>query len=455
MSINNLILDLFQKDCIKIGKFNLKNGTVSPIYIDLKNIISYPSLLNTITDLIWEKMKTLDYDCISGIPYGAIPVASILSANKNIPMILVRKEKKNYGTSKQIEGLVIKNNVCVLIEDVITTGSSIQKVVKLLNKKLIIINDVFVICDRRNYNNINNSDYKIHSLFNIYDIIECLISNSLINYNDYILIKNFVAKNDSKQLTFTSRAQLCTNNLARKVFLLMEEKKTNLCFSADLDNFDDLVKYIKIVGPHICILKLHSDIVKDLDLNKLQVINKLSIHYKFFIIEDRKFSDIGNTFKNQYQNGPLKIKDNTDMITAHGIAGEGVVKTFSDINIDKSKGLLLVYEMSSKNNLISSDYKNSLMKYVVNYTQDIIGLITQKRDIGPDNILYMTPGVSIKDKNDNSDQKYRTPEDAILRDNCDIIIVGRGIYNSDNVSKTVEIYKFLGWKAYKNKTLST
>ena len=235
----------------------------------------------------------------------------------------------------------------------------------------------------------------------------------------------------------------------------MEEKKTNLCFSADLDNFDDLVKYIKIVGPHICILKLHSDIVKDLDLNKLQVINKLSIHYKFFIIEDRKFSDIGNTFKNQYQNGPLKIKDNTDMITAHGIAGEGVVKTFSDINIDKSKGLLLVYEMSSKNNLISSDYKNSLMKYVVNYTQDIIGLITQKRDIGPDNILYMTPGVSIKDKNDNSDQKYRTPEDAILRDNCDIIIVGRGIYNSDNVSKTVEIYKFLGWKAYKNKTLST
>ena len=120
--MDNLILELFHKDCIKIGKFNLKNGTVSPIYIDLKNIISYPSLLNTISDLIWDKMKSLDYHCISGIPYGAIPIASILSANKNIPMILVRKEKKAYGTSKQIEGLVIKNNICVLVEDVITTG---------------------------------------------------------------------------------------------------------------------------------------------------------------------------------------------------------------------------------------------------------------------------------------------------------------------------------------------
>ena len=453
--MDKLILDLFNKNCIKIGKFNLKNGTTSPIYIDLKNIISYPSLINTVTDLIWEKMKTLEYDCISGIPYGAIPVASILSANKNIPMILVRKEKKNYGTSKQIEGLVIKNNICVLIEDVITTGSSIEKVVNLLNKKEIIVNDVFVICDRRNYNNLHNSNYQIHSLFNIYDITECLISNSLINYNDYITIKNFVSKNDRKHLTYIERSKLCTNNLARKTFLLMEEKKTNLCFSADLIKYDELIKYIKIVGPHICILKLHCDIFNDLTIDKLKVINKLSIHYKFFIIEDRKFSDIGNTFKNQYQEGPLKIKDNTDMITAHGIAGEGVVKTFSELNRDKSKGMLMVYEMSSRNNLISSNYKNNIMKYVINYNQDIIGLITQKREIGPDNILYMTPGVSIKDKNDKSDQKYRTPEDAIIRDNCDIIIVGRGIYESREILKTVEIYKFLSWKAYKNKTLST
>ena len=452
--MDNLILELFHKDCIKIGKFNLKNGTVSPIYIDLKNIISYPSLLNTISDLIWDKMKSLDYHCISGIPYGAIPIASILSANKNIPMILVRKEKKAYGTSKQIEGLVIKNNICVLVEDVITTGSSIQKVVELLTKKEIIVNDVFVICDRRNYNNQHNSDYRIHSLFNIYDIVECLITNNLIDYNSYITIKNFISKNDKKYLTFRKRAELCTNNLARKIFILMEEKKTNLCFSADLNKFDDLIKFIKIVGPHICILKLHCDIMVDLTLAKLETLNKLSIHYKFFIIEDRKFSDIGNTFKNQYLNGPFKIKDNSDMITAHGIAGEGIVKTFSEINTNKNKGLLMVYEMSSKNNLISSNYKNNIMKYVVNYNKDIVGLITQKRDLGPDSILFMTPGVNIKNNNDSNDQKYRTPEDAIIRDNCDIIIVGRGIYNNSEPPKTVEIYKFLAWKAYKNKTLS-
>ena len=94
------------------------------------------------------------------------------------------------------------------------------------------------------------------------------------------------------------------------------------------------------------------------------------------------------------------------------------------------------------------------MKYVVNYNKDIVGLITQKRDLGPDSILFMTPGVNIKNNNDSNDQKYRTPEDAIIRDNCDIIIVGRGIYNNSEPPKTVEIYKFLAWKAYRNKTLS-
>ena len=144
---------------------------------------------------------------------------------------------------------------------------------------------------------------------------------------------------------------------------IIKEKNSRLCFSADLTNKKDLYKWINIVGPHICILKLHCDIMIDLTLAKLETLNKLSIHYKFFIIEDRKFSDIGNTFKNQYLNGPFKIKDNSDMITAHGIAGEGIVKTFSEINTNKNKGLLMVYEMSSKNNLISSNYKNNRRMY--------------------------------------------------------------------------------------------
>ena len=96
-----------------------------------------------------------------------------------------------------------------------------------------------------------------------------------------------------------------------------------------------------------------------------------------------------------------------------------------------------------------------MISFTEKYKKDIVGLITQKRDSGDDSILYMTPGVNHESKKDLHDQKYRTPDDAILRDNCDIIIVGRGIYNSEEPKKIAEIYKFLAWNAYTMKIKNT
>ena len=67
------------------------------------------------------------------------------------------------------------------------------------------------------------------------------------------------------------------------------------------------------------------------------------------------------------------------------------------------------------------------------------------------NIFYFTPGVNIDIKNDNMDQKYRTPQRAIMFDNCDIIIVGRGIYGSSNPTKQAELYKMYGWSSFQKK----
>ena len=103
--MNNLIIDLYEKECIKIGNFVLKNGDVSPIYIDLKNIISYPYIINKISKIIWEKIKDIEFNNICGVPYGGIPISTIISSNNNIPLLMLRKEKKKYGTAKQIEGM--------------------------------------------------------------------------------------------------------------------------------------------------------------------------------------------------------------------------------------------------------------------------------------------------------------------------------------------------------------
>lgn len=454
--MDSLILDLFNKECIKTGQFTLKNGETSPVYIDLKNIISYPFIVNKISNLIWEKIKDIEFDNICGVPYGGIPISSIISAERNIPMLMVRKEKKKYGMGKQIEGLYQKNCKCVLIEDVITTGSSLIAIIKLLKQYNINVVHIVVLCDRRGHN-IKNlmCNQSMSSLFSIYDILNCLKDNNKIDYSMFNTIKDYVNKHESIHYSFEARKTLTTNTLTKKILTLMETKKTNLCFSADIKEPQKLIKVLNEIGDHICILKLHCDIIQNFNKSLVDVILNIANKKKFFIFEDRKFCDIGSTFVEQYTGGNTNIKNWSDLITVNCLSGEGIIKSFSKVNKGKKKGLLLIHDMSTKPNLITENYKNSIISFTEKYKKDIVGLITQKRDSGDDSILYMTPGVNHESKKDLHDQKYRTPDDAILRDNCDIIIVGRGIYNSEEPKKIAEIYKFLAWNAYTMKIKNT
>ena len=87
-----LVEKLIQANCIKIGKFTLKNGSTSKYYFDMKNLISTPTLLTEIGDLIFKMLG--DFDIITGIPYGGLPIATYISTKYNKPMIILRDSKK-------------------------------------------------------------------------------------------------------------------------------------------------------------------------------------------------------------------------------------------------------------------------------------------------------------------------------------------------------------------------
>ena len=86
---------------IKWGEFILRSGEISPIYIDCREIISYPPLLRNIAKVLWDKIKHLKPSLICGVPYTALPMATAISLEQNLPMLMCRKETKNYGTKKQ------------------------------------------------------------------------------------------------------------------------------------------------------------------------------------------------------------------------------------------------------------------------------------------------------------------------------------------------------------------
>ena len=140
---------LFEAGCIKFGEFTLKSGLKSPIYIDLRQIITYPKLLEQIGAAYLPLLKDLKFDRIAGLPYAAIPIATAISLQGNYPMIYPRKESKTYGTKAEIEGEYYAGETIVIIDDLATTGGSKFEAIEKLTSAGLIVKDVVVLIDRQ------------------------------------------------------------------------------------------------------------------------------------------------------------------------------------------------------------------------------------------------------------------------------------------------------------------
>ena len=166
--MDKIINKLKQSNCIKEGSFILRNGETSKYYFDMKNLVSHPELLSQIGDMIYikfikDKLSKYNNIRICGVPLGGLPISTYISTKYNIPMIMLRDKVKNYGTQKQIEGEYKESDYCIIIEDVITTGSSVKESLSILESKIKIIS-ICSILNRSNLEQINN--YNLEFLLN-------------------------------------------------------------------------------------------------------------------------------------------------------------------------------------------------------------------------------------------------------------------------------------------------
>jgi len=136
------------KECgaIQFGRFVLTSGAVSDYYIDIKKAITNPKVLKKIVNAMAE--YTEGYDLLAGMELGAVPLVVALSLETDIPYVIIRKEKREHGTGKQIEGLEVKGKRVLVIEDVTTSGGSVAKIIKTIRENQGIVDEVLTVVDR-------------------------------------------------------------------------------------------------------------------------------------------------------------------------------------------------------------------------------------------------------------------------------------------------------------------
>lgn len=174
IELSNLANGLLSAGCIKFGEFTLKSGLKSPIYIDLRQIITYPKLLEQIGAAYLPFLKDLNFDRIAGLPYAAIPIATAISLQGNYPMIYPRKEAKSYGTKAEIEGEYHAGETVVVIDDLATTGESKFEAIEKLTGAGLIVKDVVVLIDRQSgaRESLERAGFAMHAVLTITQLLD-------------------------------------------------------------------------------------------------------------------------------------------------------------------------------------------------------------------------------------------------------------------------------------------
>ncbi|HID71760.1 MAG TPA: orotate phosphoribosyltransferase [Thermoplasmata archaeon] len=138
---------LLKAGAVVKGDFILKSGKRSPYYVNIKKAYTSPHILKKIAEAM-SSFIGKEVDRIAGVALGAVPLAVALSLETGKPFVMIRKEQKDYGTGKRIEGEIKNGDEVVIVEDVATTGGSIKEGIQAVRESGGRVRKAMVVVDR-------------------------------------------------------------------------------------------------------------------------------------------------------------------------------------------------------------------------------------------------------------------------------------------------------------------
>jgi uridine monophosphate synthetase len=176
VDVRPLATALYDHGCVKFGTFTLKSGLTSPIYIDLRLLVSHPRLLKQVGGTLARAAGDLTFDRIAAIPYAALPIGVAMALEMDRAMIYPRREVKEHGTRRPIEGAFEAGETALLVDDLITRGHSKLEAIETLEAADLVVRDVLVLIDREQggARDLAERGYRLHAALKLTGLLAAL-----------------------------------------------------------------------------------------------------------------------------------------------------------------------------------------------------------------------------------------------------------------------------------------
>ncbi|MBE9078924.1 bifunctional orotidine-5'-phosphate decarboxylase/orotate phosphoribosyltransferase [Romeria aff. gracilis LEGE 07310] len=173
----DLILQLYDIGCLQFGNFVQASGETFSYYVDLRTIISNPQVFDKVIGAYATILKTLRFERIAGIPYGALPTATGLALRLDRPMIFPRKEVKAHGARRLVEGQYHEGETAVVVDDILISGRSAMAGAAKLQSVGLNVKDIVVFIDHEKgvMDRLKQNGYQGHAVMTISEIAETLL----------------------------------------------------------------------------------------------------------------------------------------------------------------------------------------------------------------------------------------------------------------------------------------
>lgn len=188
---------------LKFGTFKLTSGKISPYYIDLRIVPSFPDafqkVCNFYVDLIKADLGAESFDRIASVPTAGIPFASLIAYTFKKPFFYIRPTIRLHGRERRIEGILMPGDRVILIDDLITTGKSLRKAARMIRAEGGVVTDAVVLLDREEggKEKLAKENIRLHSLLKADEVAQKLYEIGAITKEELsIILKQIRKKNE-------------------------------------------------------------------------------------------------------------------------------------------------------------------------------------------------------------------------------------------------------------------